>query len=301
MSERTTAMDAKLTIAPRPRASSSGTAAWHMKNAVLKLTDSSRSSSSGFTSVNGPKLKKPPATFTTMSSPPNCAWASAVAERPASGCVRSPADALAAMPSALNSLTRSARPTALSSASSNFAPARPRRRARAWPIWRTRPTPVTSATLPLRLGGTDDVIHRWRAALREPHRPVPADHVHRPLDALAVVFERMVGARDRALRIGEQRKIELHLVHVTLMALDGGRIYPERLDLSGVELGNLIAHGGELAVSAGSVIARIEDQRDGSLFQKIRQRVGPAVRSGSRERRGLTPDWEWFAHPVSSS
>src|SRR5256885_14052925 len=150
---------------------------------------------------NEQKLKTPPATFTTMSSPPNCAWASAVAARAASGCVRSPADALAAIPSAPNSLTRSARPTALTSASSNFAPARPRPRATACPIWPTRPTPVTSATLPLRLGGTDDVIHRWRAALPEPHRPVPADHIHRPLDALDVVFERMVGARDHALRI----------------------------------------------------------------------------------------------------
>src|SRR5216117_1460232 len=260
ISGRTTAIDAKLTMDPPPRARSSGTAAWHMKNAVLKLTASSRSSSSGLTSVNGPKLKNPPATFTTTSRPPNWACAAAVAARAASGCVRSPADALAAIPSAPNSLMRSASPTALTSASSSFAPARPRPRATAWPIWPTRPTPVTSTTLPCRSAGTNDVVHGRGAALREAHGPVAADHVHRPLNPLAVVLEGMVRPRDRALGIREQREVEVKLLDVAAMTLQARGVHAQRLHVGRFEPGDLIAHGGELAVSAGRVVAGIKDQ-----------------------------------------
>src|SRR6266487_1172953 len=299
ISGRTTAIDAKLTMDPPPRASSSGTAAWHMKNAVLKLTASSRSSSSGFTSVKGPKLKNPPATFTTISSPPNCACAAAVAARAASGCVRSPADVLAAIPSAANSLTRSARPTALTSASSSFAPARPRPRATAWPICPTRPTPVTRTTFPRRSAGTDDVVHRRGAALRKPDRAIAADHVHRALNALPIVLQRVVRPGDRALRIGQQREIEAKLLDVALVTVHPRGVHSERLHLRCFELGDLIAHGGELAVSAGRVVARIEHQRDRTMLQEIAQRVRLPVRRRRRERRGFTADRQRLAHPVS--
>src|SRR5258707_12557898 len=137
-----------------------------------------------------------------MSSPPYCACAAAAAARAASGSVRSPAEALAVIPSAANSLTRSASPTALTSASSSFAPARPMPRATAWPICPTRPTPVTRATLPRRAAGTNDVVHgRW-AALCEGDGAVAADHLDRPLNPLAVVFEEVVGAVGRDVRIG---------------------------------------------------------------------------------------------------
>src|SRR5438046_1086322 len=116
-----------------------------------------------------------------MSRPPNCDCAAAAAACAASGWVRSPAEALAAMPSAANSLTRSARPTALTSASNSLAPARPSPRATACPICPTRPTPVTRATFPWRSAGTDDVIHRGSTALREVHRVVAPDDVHGPL------------------------------------------------------------------------------------------------------------------------
>src|SRR6266571_3283746 len=68
----------------------------------------------------------------------------------------------------------------------------------ALPICPTRPTPVTSATLPRRSGGTgDDLVDRRCAALRECDPPVPAHDVHGALNPLAIVFERVVGARDR--------------------------------------------------------------------------------------------------------
>src|SRR5688572_15536551 len=182
----------------------------------------------------------------TTSRPPKCACAAAVAARATSGCVRSPADAFAAMPSAANSLTRSASPTALTSASSSFAPARPRPRATAWPICPTRPTPVTSATLPCRSAGTDDVVHGWSAALREPHGAVGPDHVHGALNPLAVLLERVIGAGNRALGIGEQRKVEPHLLDVPPMTVHARGVDPQRLNPGIAELADLIAHGGEL-------------------------------------------------------
>src|SRR5689334_8040586 len=300
MSGRTTAIEEKLTMEPAPRARSSGTAAWHMKNAVLKLTASSRSSSSGLTSVKGPKLKNPPATFTTISSPPNCACAAATAARATSGCVKSPADDLAAIDSDANSLTRSASPTALTSASSSLAPARPRPRATAWPICPTRPTPVTSATLPRRSAGTDDVVDRRGAALRKPDCAVAADHVHRALNAFAVILQRFVRTGDRALRIGQQREIETKLLDIALVAVDARGVHPERLHLCCFELGDLIAHGGELAVSAGRVVARIEHQCHRSKLQQIGQRVGLPIRRRRLERGGFTADRQRLAHSVSS-
>src|SRR6266496_15130 len=303
--ERTTAMDAKLTIAPPPlpRDISSGIAAWHMKNAVLKFTAISRSRISGFTSVNGPKLKNPPATLTRMSRPPKCDCAAAVAARAAAGCVRSPADALAAMPSAANSFTRSARPTALTSASSNFAPARPKPRATAWPIWPTRPTPVMSATMPCRssvpadlhgkvglITGVGRVGHGRGATLRESDGSVPADDVDGPLNSFAIVLQRVVCAGDRPLGIGEERKVEPHLLDIAAMAVDAGGVHAQRLHLGGSEFGDLIAHGGELAVSAGGIVARIEDQRHRPVLQQVAERVGLAVGRGRVERRCLAAD-----------
>src|SRR6266576_359085 len=296
INERTTAIDAKLTIAPPPRASSGGIAAWHMKNAVLKLTASSRSSASGCTSVNGPKLKNPPATFTRMSRPPNCDCTAAAAACAASGCVRSPAEALAAMPSAANSLTRSARPTALTSASNSLAPARPSPRATACPICPTRPTPVTRATFPQRSAGTDDVIHRGSTALREVHRAVAPDDVHGPLDTLAVVLQGVVRRRNRAVGIGEQRKIELEFLDVALVTVHACRVHAQRLHLGCVEFVDLIAHGGELAVSAGGVVARIEDERYRPALEQILQCVGAAVRRRGGELRRLAADRQRFAH-----
>src|SRR6266508_706768 len=303
--DRTAAMDAKLMIAPPPPCSSrAGTAAWHMKNAVLKLTDSSRSRISGVTSVKGPKLKNPPATFTTTSRRPCCAQAAANAARAASGCVRSPGDAFATMPSAANSFTRSARPTALTSASSSFAPPRPRARATACPIWPTRPTPVTSATLPPSSAGTgshhcgDDVIRRRRAPLREAHSAVAADHVHRSLDAAIVLLEGVVRPGDRPIGIGQQREVEPHFLHIVAVGVHARGVHSEGFDARLLELSHLIAHGGELAVSAGGVVARIEHQRHVRRLEHVGQRVRPAVGRLCREAGRLAAHRQWVAHAV---
>src|SRR6266853_6947289 len=147
----------------------------------------------------------------------------------------------------------------------------------ALPIWPTRPTPVTSATLPRKSGGTgDDLVDRRRASLREGDLPVPAHDVHAALDALAVVLERVIGARDHAVRIGQQRKIESQFPDIAGVGLHACGVHAERLHPRSLELRHLVAHGGELAVSAGCVVARIEDERDVFRLQHVRQRVGLA-------------------------
>src|SRR5262245_64604588 len=130
-----------------------------------------------------------------------------------------------------------------------------------------------SATLPPRSAGTDDVVHWWSAALREPHRAVAPDHVYRTLDSFAVVLERAIGARDGAVGIREQREVEAELLDVTLVAFHPGRVHPQRLDFGGSELGYLVAHGGELAVSARGVVARIEHERHTTRFEQLRERI----------------------------
>src|SRR5256885_5401895 len=177
------------------------------------------------------------------------------------------------------------------------APARAKPAATAYPIWPTRPTPVTSATLPRKSGGTgDDLVDRRRASLREGDLPVPAHDVHAALDPLAVVLERVIGARDRALRIGQQRKIESQLPDVVGVSLQARGVHAERLHPRSVELRHLVAHGGELAVSAGCVIARIEDERDVFRLQDVGQGVGLAVGRGRRKRGCLAADAQRFAH-----
>src|SRR5437879_2065367 len=244
-------------MTPPPRSRSSGMAACDTKNVVLMLTASSRSSCSGPSASTGPKLTRPPATFTTTSSPPKRSRAVATARRAGSGVVRSPAAAWTANPCAASSRARSASAAAFRSAMTSCAPARANPVATARPIWPTRPTPVTSATLPRKSGGTgDDLVDRRRAALRERDLPVPAHDVHGALDPFVIVLERVVGARDRTVRIGEQRKVEFQLPDVAGVALHAGGVHPERLDPGGLELGHLVAHGGELAVSAGRVVSR---------------------------------------------
>src|SRR5467141_2941213 len=175
-------------------------------------------------------MTSPPATFTTTSSPPYLCRASATARRATSGVVRSPATGWTVKPSVVNSSARSASPAAFTSSMTSCAPARPNPRATAWPIWPTRPTPVMSATLPRRSGGMpDDLVHGRSTALRECNGAVPLHDVHRALDALAVVFQRVVGPGDRTVGVGEQGKIEAKLLDVAGVALHTGGVDAERL------------------------------------------------------------------------
>src|SRR5256886_3120492 len=255
------------------------------------LTASSASRGSGLRSSTGPCLTGPPATFTTTSSPPKRSRAVATGRRAASGVVRPPAAASTANPLAASSRARSARPPAFTSAMTSCAPARANPVATACPIWPTRPTPVTSATLPRKSGGTgDDLVNRRRASLREGDAPVPAHDVHAALDPLAVVLERVIGARDRSVRIGQQRKIESQLPDVASVGLHARGVHAERLHPRALELGHLIAHGGELAVSAGCVVARIENERDVLRLQDVGQRVGLAVGGRCAERGCFAAD-----------
>src|SRR3989442_8977869 len=158
------------------------------------------------------------------------------------------------------------------------APVRPNPRATAWPIWPTRPTPVMSATLPRRSGGTpDDLIYGRSTALREGDRAVPLHDVHRALDALPVVFQGVVGPGDHAVGVGEQGKIEVELLDVARVALHAGGVDAERLDARASEPGHLVAHGGELAVSARGVVSGIEQDRKSTRLNSSHVRISYAV------------------------
>src|SRR5207249_10125821 len=68
----------------------------------------------------------------------------------------------------------------------------------------------------------------------------------RALDALPVVFQGVVGPGDAAVGVREQREIETELLHVARVGFHPGRVDAERLDARCLELGHLVAHGGEL-------------------------------------------------------
>src|SRR5438477_128819 len=174
-----TATDAKFTIAPPPRSSSAGIAACETRNAVSRLTATSRSSCSGRTSSTGPKLRRPPATFTTTSRPPN---------------------------------------------------------------------------------------------------------------AVGVVLERVIRPGDRPVGIGQQGKIEAQLGGVAEVSVHPGGVHAEGLDAGSLELGHLVAHGGELAVSPRSVVARVEHERDVLRLEDCGEGVRLAVGRLGLERRGLAAD-----------
>src|SRR5206468_4523442 len=58
----------------------------------------------------------------------------------------------------------------------------------------------------------------------------------------------------------------------------------------------LIAHGGELTVSAGGVVARIKDQGDVPRLQDVAQAIRLAVVGRQGEVRRLAADGEHFTH-----
>src|SRR5260370_11455567 len=234
-----------------------------------------------------------------MSSPPNCARAVATARRAASGALRSPATVRTSWPAAPSSWPRSPSAGASRSARTSLAPARPNPQATACPIWPTRPTPVTSAILPPNSSGMgDDVIHVRGAAFGEADGAVALDHVDGALDGLPVVLQGMVGARDRAVGIREERKVEAELLDVGGVAGEPRGDFPERPDARLLVFRHLVAHGGEMAVSPRGGRAPVEDQ--GHVFRL--EQVGKAIRrpvgGGGGEHRRPAADRQEVAHGV---
>src|SRR2546430_5109027 len=113
-----------------------------------------------------------------------------------------------------------------------------------------------SATLPRRSGGMrHDLVHGGRTALRERDRAVPLDDVHRALDALAVLFERVVGAGDRAVGVREQREIEVELLHVARVGFHTGGVHTQTPDVGLLEITPLSPPGGAMAASPWGVVS----------------------------------------------
>src|SRR5512135_355067 len=240
-----------------------------------------------------------------MSRPPKRASASPTAARAACGSVRSPGAGAAPMRATANSRTRSSRISAERSASTSRAPAAPRPAATAWPIWPTRPTPVTRATRPAsspataaRLHRGDHLFRRRRATLGEPHRAVPPHDVDGTGDPRAVQLDRVIRAGDGPVGIGQQREVEFHLLHILPVTVEIGGIHAEGLDPGSLELGHLIAHGGELAVSPRGVVSRIEHQHHVRAAEQISQTVFLPVGCLRFEVRSLAADRQYVAHGV---
>src|SRR5437762_3474227 len=170
----------------------------------------------------------------------------------------------------------------------------------ACPICPTRPTPVMRATLPRKSPATasalpaghrgDDLVGRRRAPLREGDGSVAGHHVDGALNAVGVVLERVIRPGDRPVGIGQQGKIEAQLGGIAEVSVHPGGVHAEGLDAGSLELGHLVAHGGELAVSPRSVVARVEHERDVLRLEDCGEGVRLAVGRLGLERRGLAAD-----------
>src|SRR5690242_4060304 len=83
------------------------------------------------------------------------------------------------------------------------------------------------------------------------------------------------------------------------MRVHAGGIHAEGPDAPLVELGHLIAHGGELAVSPGGVVAGIEDQGHVRALEQRGRIVSRAVRARGVKGRRRRPDAQEVSHAVA--
>lgn len=132
----------------------------------------------------------------------------------------------------------------------------------------------------------EDNVGTRSACLAVDDSTVAVDQADRTRDACTFRLERVILAADFQARVREQREGKLQLCRVLRMALNRRRVNAERLNvLLSVAL-NLIAHGGELAVSARCVVAGIKNQKDARSLQQITQPVALAVRCARGEVGG---------------
>src|SRR2546429_2494131 len=119
------------------------------------------------------------------------------------------------------------------------------------------------------------------------------------LDDRTVVIERVIRPSCCPGGIGKQGKIEPQLGGVVEVSVHPGGVHAEGLDPGSLELGHLVAHGGELAISPRSVVARVEHERDVLRLQDVGKRVGLAVGRFGLEYRRLAADGQEFGHEMS--
>src|SRR5258708_24396668 len=113
-----------------------------------------------------------------------------------------------------------------------------------------------SATLPRKSGGMrDDLVHGRGAAPREGDRAVPLHDVHRALDALVIVLQRVVGPGDHAVGVREQGEVEAQLRHIARVGFHTGGVSTARLYSSPLERRYFIPHGRELAALTRGVVS----------------------------------------------
>jgi len=131
-----------------------------------------------------------------------------------------------------------------------------------------------------------DNIGTGRACLTIEDPTVAIDQADRTRDAGAFRLERAILAADFQARVREQRERKLQLCRVLRMALNRRRVDAEGPHILLSVALNLIAHGGELAVSAGGVVARIKNEENTRSLQQVTQSVALPVGCASGEVGG---------------
>jgi hypothetical protein len=135
-------------------------------------------------------------------------------------------------------------------------------------------------------------VSAWSPGLAIEDPSVAINETDRPGNPRSVRLEGTVRAADPEIRIGEQRERKPQPGRVRSMALNRGWIHAKRTNvLLGVRL-DLIAHGGELAVSAGCVVARVKNQKNPGLPEQLVKLVRLAVRCLGGEIRRGSVRWE---------
>jgi len=81
-------------------------------------------------------------------------------------------------------------------------------------------------------------------------------------------------------RIREQGKVESQPLRVAGVAFRRRRVHAEWLDTFALVQGQVIAHGGQLAVSAGGVVAGIEGEQHPMRRQHVAERVPASIGPG---------------------
>src|SRR5687767_6521564 len=168
-----------------------------------------------------------------------------------------------------------------------------------------RPAPVTNAVRGVgpsfSAEGADDVIGERRAAGGKGNCAIRANAVDSALDTASVGLQGVIGGGERAVGITEEREREAELPRVARMAVGAGRIHAERLHVIPAKRLDLIAHGGELTVSARGVVPRIEERGDVTVREQIAQAIGCAVARRRLEVGRRRPDFQrYLAHATRS-
>ena len=94
------------------------------------------------------------------------------------------------------------------------------------------------------------------------------NRIYGPLYAASIFLQSAVGSRNRTISVAQEWEAEMHFCGVRSVGFDTRRIDADCLYSRVFKLCHLIAHGGELAVSARSVVPRIKEECDVATLEQ---------------------------------